>query len=205
MINKLIIVIFIFASSFSYSQGNLKNFNGLYTGLEFGSNYMFGGAQVDNEETIGQGNVPIAGVLLGWRKSYNNHFSLGVEAQLNKPFGSFENSENPDGTVVSYEIKPQSALQFNLGYTFGVNKKSLLFGYFAFNQTRFNIDINRPSGQFKQTDFENFGRIGLGYEYVIMKAFSARILIGTSMDALPGTENGIDGKFSLIYNFKKGE
>ncbi|NOQ72511.1 MAG: outer membrane beta-barrel protein [Crocinitomix sp.] len=205
MIDKLIIVLSVFACSFSYGQENLKNYNGLYTGIEFGSNYMFGGAQVDKKETIGDGNVPIAGVLFGWRKAYASNFHFAIEFQLNMPFGSFANTENEDGTIVSYEIKPQSALQFNLGYTFGAKRNSLLFGYFAFNQTRFNIDITRPSGDFKQTDFENFGRVGLGYEYVFLKSFSTRIMLGTSMDALPDTDNGIDGKIALIYNFKKNE
>lgn len=203
MIKQIFILLSFLISYTSLAQTNADYFNGLYTGVEFANNYMFGGAQVDNIETIGDGNVNVIGGTTGWRRTYVNGFHFGVEIQLNKPFGKFENRENPDGTIVKYKIRPQSALQFNLGYAFGKTRKQLMFIYFAFNQTRFNIDIIRPSGNFFQTDFENFGRIGLGYAYAFSPRLSSRIMIGTSMDALPNTPNGVDLKVSLNYNYLK--
>ena len=77
-----------------------------------------------------------------------------------------------------------------------------MLGYFAFNQTRFNIDITMPDGSvFQQTDFENFGRVGLGYENRMTNQWSTRFQIGSSMDALPDTYNSIDTKLNLFYSF----
>lgn len=160
---------------------------------------MFGGAQVDGVETIGDGNRWILGGTFLYRNHLTQSILWGVEFQWNQPQGAFRNNANPDGTIVDYEIRPQTALQFTLGKSFGGVRKGLLMGYFAINQTRFNIDIYRPVGFFQQTDFENFGRLGLGYEQQFLSKWSARFLVGTSMDALEGTKNGLDGKLSVLY------
>ena len=109
---------------------------------------------------------------------------------------------NPAQAIVNYFIKPQSALQFQFGKAVGDENNHLILGYFAFNQTRFDIDITMPDGsKFQQTDFENFGRVGIGYEGRFCSHWSTRFQIGTSMDALPDTHNGIDTKLNLLYGF----
>lgn len=186
------------ATFFSSAQQELKGF---YIGLDINFHYLFGGAQVDGKETIGDGNRWAIGLVGGYRWHFSNDNIFAIEAQINQPFGSFVNEENSDGTVVRYKIKPQSALQFNFGRSFGEFNEQVVMSYFAFNQTRFNIDIERPSGNFKQTDFENFGRLGLSFENVWNGSHSTRLQIGTSLDALPDTDNGIDVKGTQLYGF----
>lgn len=185
-------------SSSLHAQQELKGF---YVGLDINCHYLFGGAQVDGKETVGDGNRWAIGFVGGYRWHFSNNNIFAIEAQINQPFGSFENRENQDGTVVKYRIKPQSALQFNFGRSFGEFNEQVIMGYFAFNQTRFDIDIERPGGNFKQTDFENFGRLGLSYENVWSAGHSTRFQMGTSLDALPDTNNGIDFKATQIYGF----
>ena len=180
------------------AQANWKGFN---IGLDVNYHYLFGGAQVDGVETIGDGNRFALGGLLGYTWHFKRDIVFGTEFQINQPLGAFENNEHPDGTVVSYTIKPQTALQFNLGKALGEKKTHFIQGYFAINQTRFDIDIARPTGNWKQTDFENFGRIGLGYEYSLSNQWSVRVQAGTSMDALPDTDNGLDSKLNVKYHF----
>lgn len=177
------------------------DFGGFYVGLDINFHYLFGGAQVDGKETIGDGNKLAIGIVTGYRWHFSNGNLVGIEAQLNQPFGQFRNEENPDGTIVDYFIKLQSAIQFSFGRAIGQNQEQAVMGYFAFNQSRFNIDINRPNGKFKQTDFENFGRLGLAVERGWSGASSTRIQIGTSLDALPDTPNGIDVKGTQIHTF----
>lgn len=182
----------------SFAQQELQGF---YLGLDINFHYLFGGAQVDGNETIGDGNRWALGLVGGYRWHFVNNNIFAIEAQINQPFGSFVNKENPDGTVVKYRIKPQSALQFNFGRSFGEFNEQVIMGYFAFNQTRFDITINRPGRNDKQTDFENFGRIGLSFENVWNDGHSTRFQMGTSMDALPGTKNGIDLKGTQLHGF----
>lgn len=199
MIRKFSLVILLFSMHFmSFCQQELR---GIYIGLDINYHYLFGGAQVDGKETIGDGNRWAVGVVAGYRWHFSNNNIIAIEAQLNQPFGSFENRKNIDGTVVRYRIKPQTALQFNFGRSFGENNEQAVMAYFAFNQTRFDIDINRPTGNHKQADFENFGRIGLAFENVWSERNSTRIQIGTSMDALPDTKNDIDLKATQIQGF----
>lgn len=199
MIKKFILLFTLITTSFFVqAQQELKGF---YIGLDINFHYLFGGAQVDGKETVGDGNRWAIGLVGGYRWHFSNDNIFAIEAQINQPFGSFENRENPDGTVVRYKIKPQSALQFNFGRSFGEFNEQVVMGYFAFNQTRFNIDIDRPAGKFKQTDFENFGRLGLSFENVWSDGHSTRFQMGTSLDALPDTENGIDLKATQLYGF----
>jgi hypothetical protein len=199
MIKKFILLFTLITTSFFVqAQQELKGF---YIGLDINFHYLFGGAQVDGKETVGDGNRWAIGLVGGYRWHFSNDNIFAIEAQINQPFGSFENRENPDGTVVRYKIKPQSALQFNFGRSFGEFNEQVVMGYFAFNQTRFNIDIDRPAGKFKQTDFENFGRLGLSFENVWSDGHSTRLQMGTSLDALPDTENGIDLKATQLYGF----
>lgn len=199
MIKKTILLFSLLTSClFTQAQQELKGF---YVGFDINFHYLFGGAQVDGKETIGDGNRWAIGLVGGYRWHFANDNIFAIEAHINQPFGSFENRENPDGTVVRYRIKPQSALQFNFGRSFGEFNEQAIMAYFAFNQTRFDIDINRPSGDFKQTDFENFGRLGLSFENVWSGSHSTRFQMGTSLDALPGTDNGIDLKATQIYGF----
>ena len=194
-----LIGLFLLAGSSANAQ---KEFQGFFIGLGINYHYLFGGAQVEGQETIGDGLRAALGVTGGYRWHFANDLVFGLEAQLNQPFGSFQNTTNPAKAVVNYLIKPQSALQFQLGKALGAENKHFLLGYFAFNQTRFNIDITMPDGsQFKQTDFENFGRVGLGYENRLDNQWSTRFQIGTSMDALPDTNNGIDTKVNVLYAF----
>ena len=178
-----------------------QELQGVYIGLDINFHYLFGGAQVDGKETIGDGNRWAIGLVGGYRWHFSNDNIFAIEAQINQPFGSFVNKENPDGTVVKYRIKPQSALQFNFGRSFGENNEQAMMAYFAFNQTRFDIDISRPGGNFKQTDFENFGRVGLSFENVWSGSHSTRLQLGTSMDALPDTDNGVDVK-GLFFSYR---
>lgn len=179
----------------------IHDFGGFYVGLDLNFHYLFGGAQVDGKETIGDGNKLAIGIVTGYRWHFSNGNLVGIEAQLNQPFGQFRNEENSDGTIVDYFIKLQSALQFSFGRAIGQSQEQAVMGYFAFNQTRFNIDINRPNGKFKQTDFENFGRLGIAIESAWSGSSSTRFQIGTSLDALPDTPNGIDLKGTQIHTF----
>ena len=200
MISRILFITTFLITSTLFGQKNEPTtFDGFFIGVEAGNQYLYGGAQVDDVETIGDGNVFIFGGLIGWRNSFENRLNLGVELQVNQPFGEFTNSENPDGSIVEYEIDLQTALQFNFGLTFGSAQKSLIYGYFAVNQTRFNIEITGPDGHDSQSDFENFGRVGIAYEYNFFNSFSARAMLGTSMDGLEGTNNGLDTKISVIY------
>lgn len=196
-----LVVLMLLGAMNSWAQDKL--FNGLSLGAEIGNQYMFGGAQVDGVETIGDGNRWVYGGALLYRKQWNSGIVSGVAFEWNKPQGTFINNSNPDGTLVDYEIRPQTAVQFTLGKALGASRNQLLTAYFAFNQTRFDILITRPIGNFHQTDFENFGRIGLGYERQLLPHLSARMIVGSSMDALEGTDNGIDAKMSFFYCIKK--
>lgn len=199
MSRKFILVFLLYMTHFAlFSQQELQ---GIYIGLDINYHYLFGGAQVDGKETIGDGNRFAIGIVAGYRWHFSNNNILAIEAQINQPFGSFENTKNTNGTIVRYRIKPQTALQFNFGRSFGKNNEQAFMAYFAFNQTRFNIDINSPTGNFKQTDFENFGRIGVALENAWNVNNSTRIQLGTSMDALSDTKNGIDFKATQIQGF----
>jgi hypothetical protein len=179
-----------------------NQFQGFFIGLDINYHYLFGGAQVEGRETIGDGTRPAVGIMTGYRWHFDNDFVFGMEIQLNQPFGRLENTSNPASAIVNYLIRPQSALQFQFGKVLDADAQHLLLGYFAFNQTRFNIDITIPDGsEFKQTDFENFGRVGLGYENRFIDQFSARVQVGTSMDALPDTKNLLDTKLNFLYTF----
>jgi len=198
---RVVIFIALF-SFFNLRSTNAQNssFKGLFIGPEVGNQYLFGGAQVDGVETIGDGNRWIIGGTILYRNYLRRSILWGVEFQWNRPQGAFRNNANPDGTIVDYQIRPQTALQFTLGKELGQAKDCILMAYFAINQTRFNIDIHRPMGFFQQTDFENFGRVGLGFEQHFLERWSARFLVGTSMDALEGTKNGVDGKLSVLFS-----
>ncbi|HCX21090.1 MAG: hypothetical protein CMB80_20160 [Flammeovirgaceae bacterium] len=186
----------------TYSVHAQKEFQGVFIGLDINYHYLFGGAQVNGRETIGDGNRSAFGLMGGYRWHFANDLVFGMEVQLNKPFGTFKNTSNPAQAIVNYFIKPQSALQFQFGKAVGDENNHLILGYFAFNQTRFDIDITMPDGsKFQQTDFENFGRVGIGYEGRFCSHWSTRFQIGTSMDALPDTHNGIDTKLNLLYGF----
>lgn len=179
-----------------------NEFQGFFIGLDINYHYLFGGAQVEGRETVGDGNRTAVGITSGYRWHFDNDLVFGIEIQLNKPFGSFKNTSNPANAIVNYIIRPQSALQFQFGKVLDQHAQHLLLSYFAFNQTRFNIDITMPDGsEFKQTDFENFGRIGLGYENRFSNQWSSRFQIGSSLDALPDTKNLIDTKVNFFYTF----
>lgn len=201
---KPIITLWALLSIVSIQAQAQKNWQGFNLGADLNYHYLFGGAQVDGQETIGDGHRASLGARMGYTWQWKRDIVFGTEFQINQPFGSFENKENIDGTVVSYTIKPQTAVQFNLGKAFGTRKKHSIQGYFAFNQTRFDIHIKRPNGVWEQTDFENFGRVGLAYQYQANEHISVRLQVGSSMDALEGTENGLDSKFNINYHFARG-
>jgi hypothetical protein len=197
---KLILFFFIFFTGLTASAQN--EFQGFFVGLDINYHYLFGGAQVESRETIGDGIRPAIGIMTGYRWHFDNDLIFGVEVQLNQPIGSFENVNNPANAIVNYLIRPQSAMQFQFGKVLDADAQHLLLGYFAFNQTRFNIDITMPDGsEFKQTDFENFGRVGLGYENRFVEHWSMRMQVGSSMDALPDTKNLLDTKLNFLYTF----
>jgi hypothetical protein len=197
---KKIFMLIFCAVGFNLSAQN--EFQGFFIGLDINYHYLFGGAQVESRETIGDGMRPAVGIMVGYRWHFDNDFVFGMEAQMNQPFGNFQNTTNPAKAIVDYLIRPQSAMQFQFGKVLDAEAQHLLLGYFAFNQTRFNIDITMPDGsQFQQTDFENFGRVGLGYENRWGDHWSTRFQVGTSMDALPDTKNLLDTKLNLLYTY----
>ena len=59
-----------------------NEFQGFFIGLDINYHYLFGGAQVEGKETIGDGLKPAVGISTGYRWQFDNDLVFGIEVSL---------------------------------------------------------------------------------------------------------------------------
>lgn len=197
MLKLKLLSIFLFLGFMAQSQHLRKPFKGFYFGAEGGYQYISVSASVDDIKLIEDGTTTVVGGFIGWREELDNHFVFGAELQVNQPFGSFASNVNGGQTLITYDLGIQWALQFAMGKDFLRNH---IFTYVAANQTSFTMDVTNSEGTLEQKGQRGMALLGIGVERDIAAGFTARMTIGTSIDGVRSTNNGIDAKLGLLFN-----
>lgn len=195
----LLLFFMVLGASMTHAQMVRKPFKGFYIGAESGYQYLYSTASVNNSTDLQDGTLMVATGLVGWRDETNSHLVYGAEFQIGQPFGGYANDGIDGQTLVVYEHGLQWALQVAMGKDFLRNH---LFMYVGANQSTYTSKVpSTTSGFIEQKGDHSFARLGMGLERDLAAGFTARITVGTSIDGEQSTNNGVDAKFGLLFNF----
>lgn len=188
-------------------QNTDKRFQGLYTGVSFGIQNIFGGALIDDLDVLAQKSGFVLELLTGYRlQLLDRRFVLGAEYLYGFTSGDMEIRDLQYSFVINYRNDHQIGLALNLGYAFGKNRDYLT--YFMIGQGRRNFDISftdQGGTLYGQEDQQNFDRFGLGFEARISQQISTRVNVSKifvnygDLNVSQDVEDKLDVNLAFIF------
>ncbi len=158
-------------------QNTDKRFQGLYTGVSFSIQNIFGGALIDDLDVLAQKSGFVLELLAGYRlQLLDRRLVIGAEYLYGFTNGDMTIQDPRYSFAVNYQNDQQIGLSLNVGYAFGESRDYL--AYFMIGQGRRNFDISFTDQSgilYVQEDQQNFDRFGLGFESNITNKISARL------------------------------
>ncbi|MCE7996229.1 MAG: hypothetical protein HEP71_29885 [Roseivirga sp.] len=169
-----------------------RKFEGLYIGINSGTQSIFSTATINELSVPGQSSRWTAEFLIAHRWQFlNNRIVFGLEVQVGLTDGNLDRTFNGLRQLeIHFSNNSQTGLGYTLGYVAGEKQNLLLYTYLY--QTRRNFDISlKDDGRVIQwqRDIQTVLRFGLGLEYNLGKRFSTRLTVGSQS---PDLNNDID-------------
>ncbi len=186
---------------------NRDHYDGLYAGIEYGSQNIFGGAFLNEIDILAQDSSSVIGLLIGWRNQFPGRFILGVEGQYGFVDGGLHLQDPNADLDIRYDNDEQISIGVTTGVALGKNRRWHLFGYLLSTRREFDISIRLEDLTFHQNDRQNFLRYGIGAEYQSKSGISLRATLGavrvdygnkvTNIDV----DNKVDLNLGVLYQF----
>jgi hypothetical protein len=162
----------------SVSLSSLK-FDGIYFGLDGGSQNVFGGSFVDGVDILAQESKFVGELLFGGRKQFlKGKLFLGLEFQLGFLNGQLHHKDLVRDLEIEYQNRSQHGFGGIVGTALGKSKKVAVFGYMNETKRKFEVDIMQGASRFSQKDKQGMLKYGIGAELNVHKKFNFRGTFG---------------------------
>lgn len=169
----------------SYGQNSEPNpstllFTGVYTGLNGGTQNVFGGSYVNNMDILAQKSRFVTELIFGYRRQFlKGKLMAGLEFQLGFLDADLEYSDPAEPLRITYDCKNQSGIGITIGSSFGQKKNFALFGYLNETTRKFDVEVQQGSSRFSQKDEQGMLKFGIGTEYHVYKILNVRATFGS--------------------------
>lgn len=171
-----------YAPTFGQESKNATSnlaFTGVYTGLNIGTQNVFGGSFVNNSDILAQESRFVTELILGYRRQFlKERLVAGLEFQLGFLDGQLQYDDPSIPLHIDYSTKTQNGIGITLGSVFGQKKDFALFAYVNETTRKFEVKIQQNQTRFSQMDEQGMLKYGLGMEYHIYKVINVRTTFG---------------------------
>ena len=196
-------------SGFSQDQEQpSRHFDGIYVGLNIGSQNVFGGSFVNNMDILAQENKFVSELAAGYRKQFiSNRLVAGLEASFGLLNGNLEHYDPNEPLRINYKTSSQYSYGLQAGVVLGPARRFLLFGYLNETKRKFEVTINQPPYLYNQQDKQGMLKYGIGLEFQVAKRFHLEATFGGlsvdfgELETNIDVEDQYDTTLGLIYQF----
>lgn len=178
--------------------------SGLYLGVNFGSQNVFGGSFVNDMDILAQESKFVSEISAGYRWQFlNNRIIAGLEGHIGFTDGTLRHENPSEPLTIDYKNNFQSGKGIIVGINLGANRDWIIYGYLNETKRKFDVAISQDPWNFTQIDKQGMLRYGIGIERTIYKQFNLRASFGALTVDFGDLETNIDveDKFDFTIGF----
>ncbi len=151
-------------------------FDGVYVGISISLQNVIAGALVNGVDVLAQDARPAVDFFVGWRKTFDNGFVLGLETGVGFEDGNMSLSD------ATGRIDWSNNVHWRYGGMAGYRFEDgpLVFAYLNETKRDFDVRLQNASGVGSQKDGQGLLRFGLGAEMAVADGVNLRAMIGSS-------------------------
>ena len=180
-------------------QSEDEAFDGLFFGLDVGSQNYFSGAVIGGVDVLTRETKGVVDLSLGFRKQFGGRWIVGLRINYGLTDGDLEQTDAAGRFEISARNDSQFGYGGEIGLVLGQRRPIAVFLYGYETERDFDVVIRTPTGSFDQSDKQGIFRSGLGVELRLRPGLHLRGTVGSGWADFGDrfVSQDVDGKLDL--------